>query len=625
VNERATSDLPNISATASAPAALLRPPIAAAPVGIFLIDRQGRISHVNDVLCSALGYAGDELLGKSPGVLFPAMMESDGPLQRAGQGQPLAKPIIAQATQARLKCGLEIEVVVSLHPLVAVESASTACTVRRLADLQEPENSLKGFFNLSSDLFCIASPDAYFLRVNPSFTAALGYSERELLSRPFLDFVHPDDIAATRREMQVLAAGEPVNRFRNRYRTRDGEFRWIEWSARAAREDEIIYGVGRDVTDAVQLTREIQVKDQRERAILDSMPAVVYLKDVQGRYQFVNQRFTELLALDSDAVIDKTDYDLFPKEIADRFTRNDRKVIEKGDRLSFQETAPHPDGPRTYSSVKFPLRDLHGEVAAVAGISTDISEQLKAQAIRDELQLATVFQQRLFPVEAPSIPGVDISGSAVPVAELCGDYFDFISTGPERITIAVGDVSGHGVGPALAMVEVRSFLRGILHYGSNIKLSNVIKRLNRLLLTDLPEGSFASLFLAQIDIGRRQLRYAGAGHRAFIFHANGEVTTLDSTGPVVGLLPAASPKDVPPMTLGDDDLLFVCTDGVTEAMNVRKELFGHRRMADCIVEHRRRTSREIIQQLFTRVVNFAADNMIVDDMTAVVVKFRPRP
>jgi sigma-B regulation protein RsbU (phosphoserine phosphatase) len=392
----------------------------------------------------------------------------------------------------------------------------------------------------------------------------------------------------------------------------------VEWNARCVTADGTIFAVGRDVTEERNYEEELRAREQRERAILENTPAVVYVKDTAGNYLYVNQRYTDLFALEQSDVVGKTDYEIFPKVLADKFRHVDRQVIESRRKSTSKEMAPHQDGLHTYVSVKFPLFDAKGAVSAIAGISTDITDDLRNQEFQEQLKLATAFQRKLYPLSAPSLAGLDLFGSAIPAAQLCGDYYDFIITGAGRVVIAVGDVSGHSVGSALAMVEVRSILRGLLHYGSNARLADVIWKLNELLVEDLPEGCFVTLFLAEIDVVRRRLQYAGAGHQGVLIRANGEIELLNATASVVGLLESTAVRDVAPIVINERDVLFVCTDGVTEAMNHQHELFRLDRAAECVATHRRLAAEEIIQRLFSRVIEFTEGRGNTDDMTAVV-------
>jgi PAS domain S-box-containing protein len=114
---------------------------------------------------------------------------------------------------------------------------------------RQAERELEGIFNLSLDLLCITGTDGYFKRVNPAFEQTLGYTSGELLARPFIDFVHPADRAATLATQASLAAGQEVAQFENRYIRSDGTECWLQWSARAVPDEGLIYGAARDVTE----------------------------------------------------------------------------------------------------------------------------------------------------------------------------------------------------------------------------------------------------------------------------------------------------------------------------------------------------------------------------------------
>jgi len=126
--------------------------------------------------------------------------------------------------------------------------------------------------------------------------------------------------------------------------------------------------------------------EQTHREILDGTPAVIYVKDLQGRYEFVNRRYEELFLVSRDDIRGSTDFDIFPADLAAAFQENDRRVAEAGEPLQMYEQAQHPDGKRhDYFSVKFPLRDPQGRVRAVAGISTDVTEKLATERQLDHL------------------------------------------------------------------------------------------------------------------------------------------------------------------------------------------------------------------------------------------------
>ncbi|RYD20748.1 MAG: PAS domain S-box protein [Verrucomicrobiaceae bacterium] len=111
------------------------------------------------------------------------------------------------------------------------------------------EEERERFFNLSLDLLCVAGMDGYFKKVNPAFTRTLGFSEVEMLSRPFTDFIHPDDLAATLAEVDTLGTGASSVHFENRYRCKDGSWKWLSWNTQPFVEEKILYAVARDITE----------------------------------------------------------------------------------------------------------------------------------------------------------------------------------------------------------------------------------------------------------------------------------------------------------------------------------------------------------------------------------------
>jgi PAS domain S-box-containing protein len=111
-----------------------------------------------------------------------------------------------------------------------------------------PDEELHRFFELSLDMMCIAGLDGYFKRINAAWEKTLGYSVSELLSEPCLSFVHPDDRAATVEEAQKLSSGGDTSWFENRYRCRDGSYKWLLWRATAPLGTEYIYAAARDIT-----------------------------------------------------------------------------------------------------------------------------------------------------------------------------------------------------------------------------------------------------------------------------------------------------------------------------------------------------------------------------------------
>jgi PAS domain S-box-containing protein len=123
---------------------------------------------------------------------------------------------------------------------------------------RQAETDIDRFFDLSLDMLCIANAEGYFIRLSPAFTRTLGWSLEELMSRPFLDFVHPDDRASTLLEVErQIGRGEPVLEFQNRYRHQDGSWRLLSWKS-SPHTDGSLYAIARDVTDREEAAQALR-------------------------------------------------------------------------------------------------------------------------------------------------------------------------------------------------------------------------------------------------------------------------------------------------------------------------------------------------------------------------------
>jgi PAS domain S-box-containing protein len=180
--------------------------------------------------------------------------------------------------------------------------------------IADTEDERDRIFTMSADLICVAGFDGFFKRVNPSFTRVLGYTQAELLAKPFLDFVHCEDVAATQKEMGSLTVGgnKSARAFQNRYRRSDGTYCWLEWKSSSVVEDQLIYAVARDVTEQKaieQKLREYSKELERSNAELQQFAYVAShdlqepLRAVAGCVQMLGERNTGTLDQRSDELM----------------------------------------------------------------------------------------------------------------------------------------------------------------------------------------------------------------------------------------------------------------------------------------------------------------------------------
>jgi len=256
----------------------------------------------------------------------------------------------------------------------------------RIEELDEKKQYLALTLNSIGDAVITTDAMGKVINMNPVAEQLTGWTEAEA-HKKYLKTIFPIIDASTREPIdnpvdKVLASGETV--YLSNHTTliaKDGRESQIADSAAPIRDHKgNILGmvlVFNDVTEQYQL-RQLAAKNKRDlQAILDNSPAVIYTKDIDGRYSFINRQFEDVFSLERGDIIGKTDHEIFSEDIADVFRRNDLDVIEAGETIESEEITPHQDGSHTYISNKFPLLDDDGNIYAVCGISTDITERIR--------------------------------------------------------------------------------------------------------------------------------------------------------------------------------------------------------------------------------------------------------
>jgi serine phosphatase RsbU (regulator of sigma subunit) len=280
----------------------------------------------------------------------------------------------------------------------------------------------------------------------------------------------------------------------------------------------------------------------------------------------------------------------------------------------------------------FLVKGHHGPQRLMRSLRFAIERKKRLRA-EGELNAAHLVQESLLPAGAPNVPGLDIAGAMFPAEETAGDYFDFFTpltvAGKQAIGLVVADVSGHGLGPALVMAELRGCLRSLTSVESD--LGKILTLTDRVVSCHRSERfaamHFVTMFLAWIDPARRRLHYAAAGHPAWHFHADGTEAKIESKGVPLGVSNqfASRWQTETPIALGPGDILLVATDGVQEAFSAAGNQFGHQRMLDSVRANRQQSAEQIIQRLHGEVCEHTKGGTRSDDITIVVVKVSDMP
>ncbi|MEG4277050.1 PAS domain S-box protein [Microcoleus sp. MON1_C1] len=281
---------------------------------------------------------------------------------------------------------------------LGVSARSNASWVLARNDRPSTEpNGSDRFFSLSLDMLCVLSFDGYVTLINPAAEKMLGYAPREMIGELFLEFVHPDDREATLKEAESIAAGNNTVGFENRWRCRNGSYKWIAWTATRFCEEELIYGVGRDITAQKQAEAALQESQRFVERIANTSPNLLYVYDeTEQRNVYSNREIADTLGYTPEEVkkmgssllptiIHPEDLAKFPEYWQQLENAPDGEVIEYEYRVRDRQNCWHWLVSR---NIVF-SRTKEGKIQQRLGAATDITERKRAeQALAEQLKLS---------------------------------------------------------------------------------------------------------------------------------------------------------------------------------------------------------------------------------------------
>ncbi|MBF0582866.1 MAG: PAS domain S-box protein [Magnetococcales bacterium] len=413
------------------------------PVSVVITDLQGNIQYVNPRFCQVTGYTRQEAIGQNPRILKSGATSPEA-YQQLWQQITAGKEWRGEFANKRKNGELYWENAAISPILDAAGNIShflgvkEDITDRKLAEkaLHQSELRFRMLAEQAQDLIYRYrfEPPGYEY-VSPSATTLTGYTPAEHYADPQLGIklVHPDDLPLLDRIEESFS--QPLVL---RWLRKDQTLLWTEQRNTPSFDDQgrliAIDGIVRDITRRKQVEeglkaahRELQASEERLRSVLDNSPAVVFIKDLHGRYLFVNRRYEELFHVASSDMVGKSDDDIFSSTVAATLQANDHLALTSPTPIQIDEIVPHRDGLHTYIAVKFPLRDANGQPYAVCGISTDITErrrnEIELLAAKTAAESACQYARSL--IEASLDPLVTISAE--------GKITD-VNTAAERIT-----------------------------------------------------------------------------------------------------------------------------------------------------------------------------------------------
>lgn len=248
-----------------------------------------------------------------------------------------------------------------------------------------------------------------------------------------------------------------------------------------------------------------------------------------------------------------------------------------------------------------------------------LEEMLAKQRMERELEVAKDIQRRVLPKSMPHLPGYEIAGWSRAADQTGGDIFDVIETGG-RVMLLLGDATGHGIGPALSVTQVRAMLRMAVRLGAG--LDDSFRQINDQLSDDLSANRFVTGFLGVLDTARHEIAYHSGGQGPILhFHAaRSEATLAAATTLPMGMMPILKLKEPRVAPIEPGDVFALITDGIFEYESGTGEMFGETRVVDLFRAHSGSSADELLKTIVAEVDAFAAGAPQKDDMTLVIVR-----
>jgi sigma-B regulation protein RsbU (phosphoserine phosphatase) len=609
------------------------------PNAIMIADLEGRITFVNRAFCRLTGYAADEVIGLNPRLLQSGQTPQ-GVYRRLWETIRAGKEWQGEI-QDRKKSG---ELYWALETITPIRDASGKVT-RYLATqrditeqkrakeaLQESEERFRQVAEMVGEWLWEQDPEGRYVYSSGSVYTILGLKPEEIIGKRYLDLLTPED---RQHWAETLPPTERVHegfyRLINHYRHRDGHEVFTESTGAPIFDDEgqVVKWRGMDL-DITARKRAEDTLRLRERAIEAASVGIVIADARQPHYPniYVNPALSRITGYSREELLGRNLKILQGPETEEAAKETIRQALRQGTSCEVVLRNYRKNGTPFWNELLLsPVRDGQGVVTHYIGIQTDVTERRRAEEERHELEIAKHIQLSLLPKRPLRLPMAEIAGVCVPASHVGGDYFDYFHY-DGNADIVVADVSGHSVGAALIMTEMRSTLKAETRRTPDNpapqSAAEVLRALNHLLYEDLSAAElFITMFYLKYDLGERLLRYANAGHNRALLRRQRDwtVSELDAEGLILGVK-----RDVffeeKSLILEAGDRLLLYTDGVIEAQNEQGEFFGISRLCNIFAADRSESPEATIRKLMSELRTFSGENEFADDITMVNLQVR---
>lgn len=505
--------------------------------------------------------------------------------------------------------------VVVFHDVTPAKKADRALK-QSLKELEDVKYALD-----QAAIVAVTDREGGLIYVNDKFCEISGYAREELLGRNHSivnSGYHPksffDDLWKT------ISAGR-IWRKVIRNRSKSGSHYWVDTTivplASEEEKPERYLAIQSDITER----RRQQETLERLSNAVEQTADTVFIANREGVIEYVNPAFENTTGYSRGEAVGQTPrifksgtYDAsFYRELWEKILRGE---VYQSTTINRKKSGELFHAEQTIT----PMRDMDGNVTHFVSVLKDVTERLQARERELEMHYASLVQKKLYPEQSPKIEGFDIAGAVFPAEATCGDYFDFLGMTNGELGIAIGDVCGHGLGPALIMAETRAYVRSLARRCT--ELNEILSPINDWLHADLEEGSYVTFLVVCVDTVSRKLVWANAGHTpGYLIGRSGEPkAVLQSTGFPLGMFPGSSYERGDNLAMEAGDLLVLITDGIPDSESADGEAFSEKRLLDVVRAHREEPAEQIILHVRRAIYEFTGGAKPNDDLTIVICK-----
>jgi sigma-B regulation protein RsbU (phosphoserine phosphatase) len=532
-----------------------------------------------------------------------------------------------------------------------------------MALLEAEERYHSVFDHLVEGIFQ-TTPTGRYLMANAALARIYGYSSPEELIQGLTDIGGRLYVEEGRRDefIRVMQEHDTITRFESPIYRKDGSMIWISENCRAIRDSQgrLLYyeGTVEDTTQRRQAEEKVRDSEALYHSLVETLHQNILRKDLQGRFTFANQQFCKILGRPLEDIVGKTDFDFFPRELAEKYQSDDRRVMQTGKPYETVEEHLPPGRDKLYVQVvKTPLHGADGTIIGLQGIFWDITQQrladekirrinaLLAQSrkelrtrntqMEDDLNMAREIQLTMLPQQYPTFPSwAPLSKSAfqfthryLPAGSVGGDFFTVSALSENEAGVFICDVAGHGVRSALVTAMIRALAEELKPLATdpgqflsklNSDLHSILKHTGTPMLT--------TAFYLVADWRTGTMRYANAGHpKPLLIRRNARqveplANAAGKSEPVLGLFEDAAYR-TSEVKLSPEDIVMLFTDGLYEVQDRNDELYSQAMLVAGVQRRAQLPAPQLFDELLAEIRRFSGDIGFADDVCLVGIEY----